>query len=110
LRKESIVNTTTTQRNRKPLPEVHGTCKWIHRPSNGLGEDPNSGLIEINGTLYALLIHETAYEIFKEDKTTYHLPRDLSSCDCPDGTYRCERPGGCKHRKALAALLRAAGL
>jgi len=105
------MNTVTHQRkSRKPLREVHGVCKWYRKPEDKIGSDPKSGLLEINGTLYALIIHETAYELFKEDKTTYHLPRDLSSCDCPDGTYACERPGGCKHRKALAALLRAAGL
>jgi hypothetical protein len=35
----------------------------------------------------------------------YDLPRDLSSCDCPDGTYRPERPGGCKHAVALRQAL-----
>jgi hypothetical protein len=35
----------------------------------------------------------------------YDLPRDLSSCDCPDQTYRPERPGGCKHMAALRQAL-----
>ena len=39
----------------------------------------------------------------------YHLPRDLSSCDCPDRTYRPDRPNGCRHMAALRqALLTAA--
>jgi hypothetical protein len=42
----------------------------------------------------------------------YDLPRDLSGCDCPDQTYRPERPGGCKHmaalRKALPTVVNAA--
>lgn len=101
---------TTPQRPRKPLREVHGTCRWIRPPADKIGSDPKSGILEINGTLYGLIIHETAYEIRKEDKTIYHLPRDLSSCDCPDATFNSDRPGGCKHRRALAALLRAAGL
>jgi hypothetical protein len=28
-------------------------------------------------------------------------------CDCPDSTYRPDRPEGCKHQRALAAALRA---
>jgi hypothetical protein len=35
----------------------------------------------------------------------YHLPADLSSCDCPDHIYREERPGGCKHMVALRQAL-----
>ncbi len=35
----------------------------------------------------------------------YDLPRDLSSCDCPDRTYKPERPGGCKHMVALKQAL-----
>jgi hypothetical protein len=29
------------------------------------------------------------------------------TCDCPDATYQPERPGGCKHVKALRAALAA---
>ena len=35
----------------------------------------------------------------------YDLPRDLSSCDCPDRTYKPERPGGRKHMVALQQAL-----
>jgi hypothetical protein len=35
----------------------------------------------------------------------YHLPADLSDCDCPDHIYREERPGGCKHMVALRQAL-----
>jgi hypothetical protein len=38
----------------------------------------------------------------------YHLPADLSTCDCPDHTFREERPGGCKHMVALRQALLAA--
>jgi hypothetical protein len=34
----------------------------------------------------------------------YNLPRDLSSCDCPDRTFRPERPA-CKHMAALRQAL-----
>lgn len=36
---------------------------------------------------------------------TYELPRDLSSCGCPDATYRPGRPGGCRHAAALRQAL-----
>jgi hypothetical protein len=35
----------------------------------------------------------------------YDLPRNLSSCDCPDGTNRPDRPGGCGHAQALRQAL-----
>jgi hypothetical protein len=35
----------------------------------------------------------------------YELDADLTSCSCPDATYREERPGGCKHRRALREAL-----
>jgi hypothetical protein len=35
----------------------------------------------------------------------YDLPADLSGCDCPDGTFKSERPGGCRHRQALRQAL-----
>jgi len=90
-------------RKRKPLQEVHGVCKWVRKP--GKPVDDKSGLLEISGTLYGLIIHPTAYELLKVGGTSYNLPRDLSGCDCPDATFASERPGGCKHRKALAKLL-----
>lgn len=99
-----------TTRNARPLQPVQGTCKWIRRPGDKIGLDPKSGLLEINGTPYGLLIHETAYELLKEGGISYSLSRDLTSCDCPDATFNSERPGGCKHRRALAALLRAIGM
>jgi hypothetical protein len=40
-----------------------------------------------------------------ETTEVYDLPRDLSSCDCPDHTYRPQRPGGCRHMIALRQAL-----
>ena len=37
----------------------------------------------------------------------YHLPRDLSSCECGDAVYRSERPGGCRHQQAIRQALTA---
>jgi hypothetical protein len=95
-------------RNRRPLQPVSGTCRWVRRP--GEPADDNTALFEINGERYGVTFFPTCHEVRKADGTVYHLPADLSSCDCPDGTYRPDRPGGCKHRKALAALLRSIGM
>jgi hypothetical protein len=35
----------------------------------------------------------------------YNLPATLDDCDCPDGTYRPERPLGCRHQVALRQAL-----
>ena len=35
----------------------------------------------------------------------YDLPRNLAGCDCPDRTFKSERPGGCKHMVALKQAL-----
>jgi hypothetical protein len=101
-------NSTTKTTSRKPrsLQPVRGSCRWLRRPGV---EDDKSGLLEINGTAYGLLIHPTAYELLKHGGTSYSLPLDLSSCDCPDATWNGERPGGCKHRLAMAKLLAAIG-
>jgi hypothetical protein len=42
---------------------------------------------------------------FGGEEPAYDLPADLSSCDCPDRTYRAERPGGCRHMAALRQAL-----
>ena len=39
----------------------------------------------------------------------YDVPRSLDACTCGDGTFRPERPGGCKHQQALRQALPAAG-
>jgi hypothetical protein len=42
---------------------------------------------------------------FGGEEPAYDLPADLSCCDCPDATYRPERPGGCRHQQALRRAL-----
>jgi hypothetical protein len=64
-------------------------------------------------TTNAYLVHQlrddgrlVGFRLEKADGTVYDLAADLSSCDCPDGTWHPERPeGGCKHQKALRAAL-----
>jgi hypothetical protein len=67
------------------------------------------GQITINGDAYRLayISHEfgqvDGYQILKADGTVYDVSADLSTCDCPDGTYRI-REGGCRHCVAIRQL------
>src|SRR5262245_3733004 len=70
--------------------------------------------IAINGKAYYLSRHATGYRLTgweprKAAVTSYDLTLDLSSCDCPDATYR-PREGGCKHAAAVRALQKAGKL
>ena len=83
---------------------VSGVVRLVSAPT------PDApGVVLINGATYslALLNEGCGVRLMKADGVTYDLPADLSTCDCPDATYRV-RPGGCKHMRAMSAL-RAAG-
>jgi hypothetical protein len=97
---------TRPRQNRKPLKPVSGSVRVL-RPVGAV--NAGVGEVSINEKPYFLQVMETGYRLYGYDErnravTSYDLPLDLSSCDCPDATYRGERPEGCKHRKALAAL------
>jgi glycine/D-amino acid oxidase-like deaminating enzyme len=100
------MSTITATRTVRQLQPVTGSVKVL-RPIGDVND--KAGEITIDGKAYYLTRPDnnfrlTGYDHRKQQVTTYDLPADLSSCDCPDATYRGERPGGCKHRKALAAL------
>lgn len=104
------MSTTTTPTRKRQLQPVSGSVKLL-RPVGEVND--TTGEVAINGKSYYLTCHDTCYRLTGWDQqhaapTCYDLPKDLSSCDCPDGTYRSERPGGCKHSRALKAL-KAAG-
>jgi hypothetical protein len=50
------------------------------------------------------------YRLKKPTGEVYDLAADLSSCDCAHATFYPERPGGCKHRRALTAALASLGV
>jgi hypothetical protein len=98
------------QPTRKAKP-VSGTCQWV-LPIGEVG----TGVLAINQVCYTITIlkHKdrvTGYRLEKLDGTVYDLNIETEhwSCDCPDATFNPERPGGCKHSKALRAALKAAG-
>jgi hypothetical protein len=91
---------------RRPLAPVSGSVR-ILRP---LGQvNAATAEIAIDGKPYYLAKLTAGFQLVgfdpkKAKVTSYDLPLDLSSCDCPDHTYRPNREGGCKHMKAVAAL------
>jgi hypothetical protein len=101
---------TKTRSPVKPLTPVSGGARVL-RPVGTVNDAV--GEISINDHAYYLTRLQDGYRLTgfdarRQQVTTYDLPLDLSTCDCPDGAFRSERPGGCKHRKALTAL-KAAG-
>ncbi len=97
---------TTATKSCPRVKPVSGTCRWIRRLGDG---DTKSGLLEINGTPYAIITLEfqgqtTGYRILKAGGTTYDVDTEWWTCTCPDSTYRQRE---CKHAKALRAALAA---
>lgn len=107
--------TTTSPRSRKPLPAVSGTAKLLQAIGTVGKPEDRQGEISINGKAYFCKCLDHSYQLFGFDakrgqSTVYDLPADLSSCDCADSTFREDRPGGCKHRRALQVLVNAGKL
>src|SRR2546430_1635649 len=99
----------TITKARKESKPVHGSCRWSHRCHDG---SARLGVLEINGTPYAVTLIPGGIELQKGDGTTYHVCTSGAygwSCDCPDATFR-SRPNCCKHAAALKAALAAIGV
>jgi hypothetical protein len=105
-------------RQRNPLQPVQVTARFVGGATRQDVLDGAAVLSIVSGD--ATDIDETAYwckavydgercvafRLIKfGDGEQYDLPRDLSSCDCPDRIYKSERPGGCKHMVALKQAL-----
>ena len=104
----------TIRRKEKPPQPVHGSCRWLLQPQ---GQRP--GMLAIGELVYLFEVLRDAgrpygFRLSREQDADgpaaeYQLPTDLGGCDCPDAVYRAHRPGGCKHRRALAVALAALG-
>jgi hypothetical protein len=103
----------------KPPAPVSGVCRWVERPVASPDSLARRGVLQINGVEYLvaeLLCPETALPLGwtltrpaagRTDAASYAVlvcNGDLM-CDCPDATYRPDRPGQCKHCRALSAAL-----
>src|SRR5262249_28644207 len=105
--------TVTDPRNpiktRKATRPVSGFCRCLTRPD----AQHAGGVLEINGTPYEVLpLYDdevrVGYRLLKADGTMYDVGTAEAhgwTCDCPDATFHPERPGGCKHVKALQVAL-----
>src|SRR5262245_64287737 len=95
-----------------PGPPPRPLGRWLFpRLGPRLGRPPPLGLVLPGRRLQEVLAtdaeglrqrHETGFTLTTWDERNkaavrYDLPLSLDSCDCPDVTYRGERPGGCKH-------------
>src|SRR5690242_10277570 len=97
---------TSTKSRRTPQP-VSGTYRWVL--PLGPGEN-RPGVLSIkasgNAKLYGVIRlmdqgRTVGYRLVRPDGGTYDVDADLWVCSCPDATYRPDRPGGCRHVKAL---------
>jgi hypothetical protein len=97
-------------RREKPPTATHGTCRWLSQPSSNRCQ----GILLLGAVPYLFepLLFQGRIYGFRLSRQTdagppseYQLPVDLSACDCADAVFREGRPGGCKHRRALAMAL-----
>ena len=86
----------------KELLTASGTVSWIRCP---IGQ--KAGLIDINEKPYFLTPGQAgAYRLRPaESDEVYVVQLDFEHCTCRDARHRPSRPGGCKHVKAIRALL-----
>jgi hypothetical protein len=107
--------------NRKPLRTVNGRCRWLHEPIVPCAQFPDGlpGLLLIETdhicTVYMLsvVVNQGAvagFRLTKSDGKVYDIDPAHWTCDCPDGTFRQNRPGGCKHGRAVRAALARIGI
>ena len=112
------VKSKRSPRERKPLAAVNVLARFV-------GGATRRDVLEGSAVLSVVTgddtdRDETAYwcfALYDGDRCTgfrltkfgtgdvYDVPRSLDACTCGDGTYRPERPGGCKHQAALRQAL-----
>jgi hypothetical protein len=111
-------NPTPDRRQRKPLLPMQVQARFVGGAARQDILDGSAVLAIVSGD--PTDSDETAYwliALYDGDRCTgfrltkfgtgepYDVPRSLDACSCPDGTYRSERPGGCKHQQALRQAL-----
>jgi hypothetical protein len=94
-----------------------GSCRWAVQPTEShpgclvlTTPDKRTGKPVSQAYLVSPVLDDgrlIGWSLRKTDGTVYDLPADLSSCDCADNSFHPERPGGCRHMKALGAGLKA---
>src|SRR5262245_12357830 len=109
-----MVNATAScppRQRKKPLFEIPMPRIWLEEYTSALG----IGVLTINHVRYGFHIrydadrHFCSATLIRDDNGTskQYLVTSAAgkiACNCPDGTYRAERPGGCKHVYSLRRL------
>lgn len=91
----------------KPLAAVAPSWRWLADEVN------DNRRLEIDGVEYEVEdLEGRGFRLYRwkgRDIVAYDIDTHTDwggwQCDCPDGTYRPNRPGGCKHAVALRAAL-----
>ena len=114
---ESIPSRVPSVKPNRPLQPVPAPVwRWLRRPVWPCVLLPSGylGLLEINGEVYGVLplgeYPSRGWRILKASGDTYDVDTACSwgwQCDCPDATYRPNRPRGCKHVRALRDAIEA---
>lgn len=102
-------------RKRRAPQAVSPQWAWVVGPFTVVANEP-VGVLAIGGTHYTVEAigdddRIDGFRLMKESGECYDIdilaPHGWT-CDCPDGTYCPERPGGCKHivavRQAMAKM------
>jgi hypothetical protein len=111
----------STRKAEKPPETVRGSCRWVQRPIATADSPARRGRLSINGVEYLvleLLCPETALPLGWQLVRPTSKRTDAASydvlvyggefcCSCPDAEFRPNRPGQCKHVRALGAALAA---
>jgi len=109
-------------RPRKPLAPVPLSWQWLYRPlfPCTLLPDGSPGLMLLNKQVYLVSVLGElpadgpvivrGVRFTKADGSVYDVSADTFGCDCGDGTYRPERPHGCKHARAAREWLTQIGM
>jgi hypothetical protein len=105
-------------RKRKPPQPVSGTCRWVGGAPSLAALDNGDAmlLVKVEGKEPAAYHVQrltdgeavVGFRLVKAgiEEKTYDVNAETWECDCPDATHT-DRPGGCKHSKALRAALAA---
>ncbi len=115
-----MATVTKTPKQRKPrkLEPISGKCRWVGGIPSPAALDNGDALLLITPegkepAVYHVQCFDGNYRLSKAgvDEAVYDLERTGNGfrCNCADATFCEERPGGCKHAKALAAALAKVG-
>jgi hypothetical protein len=92
---------------------ARGSFRWAAQPTDThpgclvITSETKAGPVVVSYLVHAVFDgpRHIGYRLSKPSGEVYDLAADCSTCDCADATFHPERPGGCKHQRALRAAL-----